>query len=53
MSMWINFHNGRAETMTFNIITENLLAQMVEEWRRQLLFDEITDHWILQDDVTK
>ena len=39
----VEFLDGTVETLTANIIAENLLAQVDEEGHRQLLLDEIID----------
>ena len=39
----IKFIDGTTETITANIIAENLLAQVDEEEHRKILFDEIID----------
>ena len=42
--MKLNFIDGTTETLTANIIADNLLAQVYEEGHRQLLLDEIIDY---------
>ena len=49
----VEFHDGRIETMTANIIAENLLAQVDEEGRRHLMIDEIEDHRILPNAIPR
>ena len=40
----VEYLDGTTETLTANVIAENLLAQVDEEGHRQLLMDEIIDH---------
>ena len=40
----VEFIDGTTETLTANIIVENLLAQVDEEGHRQLLLDNIIDY---------
>ena len=40
----VEYIDGSEETLSANIIAENLLAQVNEEGHRQLLLDEIIDH---------
>lgn len=49
----VEFMDGSKETLTANIIAENLLAQVDEEGHRQLLFDEIIDHRTTKDAIPK
>lgn len=49
----IEFADGNLEELTANIIAENLIAQVDEEGRRQMMIDEIIDHRSNQDAVSK
>ena len=40
----VEFLDGRIQTMTANVIAENLIAQVDDEGHRHLLLDEIIDH---------
>jgi hypothetical protein len=40
----VEFIDGTTETMSANIIAQNILSQVDEEGHRQLMMDEITDH---------
>mgnify|MGYP003326537431 FL=1 len=40
----VEFENGHKETLSANIIAENLIAQVDEEGHRQRLLSEIVDH---------
>eukprot|EP00978_Attheya_sp_CCMP212_P037515 scaffold177612_cov55-Attheya_sp.AAC.3 len=44
----VQFHNGDTEVLTANIIAENLLSQVDDEGRRQMMLDEIVDNRILE-----
>jgi hypothetical protein len=49
----IEYINGDIETLTANIIAENLLSQVDEEGHRQMMMDEILDHRTTKDALTK
>ena len=49
----IELIDGTTETLTANIIAENLLVQVDEEGHRQLLLDEIIDYRRNNDAVHK
>ena len=49
----IEYIDGRIETMTANLIAENLLAQVDDEGHRHLLIDEIEDHKALPEAIPK
>lgn len=49
----VEFKDGSMETLSANIIAENLLAQVDEEGQRQMLLSEIVDHRVLPDAVPK
>eukprot|EP00978_Attheya_sp_CCMP212_P003963 scaffold8437_cov60-Attheya_sp.AAC.3 len=49
----VQFHNGDTEVLTANIIAENLLSQVDDEGRRQMMLDEIVDHRILETAIPK
>lgn len=40
----IEYHDGTIETVTANLIAENILSQVNEKGHRQLMLDEIIDH---------
>ena len=54
-SRWyeVEFVDGQIQELTANIIAENLIAQVDEEGRRQLMMSEIIDHRILDDAIPK
>eukprot|EP00978_Attheya_sp_CCMP212_P008877 scaffold20848_cov68-Attheya_sp.AAC.1 len=49
----VQFHNGDTEVLTANIIAENLLSQVDDEGRRQMMLDKIIDHRILESAIPK
>ena len=49
----IEFIDGATETLTANIIADNLLAQVDEEGQRQILLDKIIDYRRNNDAVHK
>ena len=49
----VEFLDGTIERLTANIIAENLLAQVDEEGRRQMMLYEIVDHRIRTDAIPK
>ena len=49
----VEYIDGTTETLTANIIAENLLAQVDEEGHRQVMLDEIIDHRIGPEAVKK
>eukprot|EP00978_Attheya_sp_CCMP212_P023206 scaffold70488_cov59-Attheya_sp.AAC.8 len=49
----VQFHNGDTEVLTANIIAENLLSQVNDKGRRQMMFDEIVDNHILESAIPK
>eukprot|EP00978_Attheya_sp_CCMP212_P026550 scaffold87549_cov65-Attheya_sp.AAC.4 len=49
----VQFHNGDTEVLTANIIAENLLSQVDDKGRRQMMLDEIVDHRILESAIPK
>ena len=49
----VEFLDGTKESLSANIIAENLLAQVDEEGHRQLLMDEIIDHRKNTDAIEK
>eukprot|EP00978_Attheya_sp_CCMP212_P029927 scaffold108273_cov32-Attheya_sp.AAC.1 len=49
----VQFHNGDTEVLTANIIAENLLSQVDNEGRRQMMLDEIVDHRSLESAIPK
>ena len=49
----VEFLNGDIEILTANQIAENLLAQVDEEGYRQMFIDEIIDHRVNKDAITK
>ena len=48
----VEYIDGRIETLTANIIAENLLAQVDEHGNRHLLLQEIEDHRTTPDAIT-
>ena len=49
----VEYADGHVEELTANIIAENLIAQVDEEGRRQMMMSEIIDHRVLPDAVPK
>ena len=49
----VEFLNGDIKILTANQIAENLLAQVDEEGNRQMFIDEIIDHRVNKDAITK
>ena len=49
----VEFMDGEVETMTANLIAENILAQVDDEGHRHLMLDEIEDHRVLENAVPK
>jgi len=49
----VEYLDGTTETLTANIIAENLLAQVDEEGHQQMMFEEILDHRQLNTAVPK
>ncbi|KAI2498349.1 Reverse transcriptase (RNA-dependent DNA polymerase) [Fragilaria crotonensis] len=49
----IEYADGNIEELTANIIAENLIAQVDEEGRRQMMLDEIIDHRVNEDAIPK
>lgn len=49
----IEYADGNVEELTANIIAENLIAQVDEEGRRQMMLDEIIDHRVNQEAIPK
>jgi hypothetical protein len=49
----IEYADGHIDELTANVIAENLIAQVDEEGRRQMMLGEIMDHRVLQDAIPK
>ena len=49
----VEFLDGTMETISTNVIAENLLSQVNQEGHRQLMLDEIIDHRKLPDAIEK
>jgi hypothetical protein len=49
----VEFVDGNVEELTANIIAENLIAQVDEEGHRQMMLDEIIDHRVTEEAITK
>jgi hypothetical protein len=49
----VEYADGERETLTANILAENILAQVDEDGHRQLLLDEIVEHRTLPDAIPK
>ena len=47
----VGFNDGDLETMTANLIAENIIARVDDEGHEHLMMDEIEDHRILEDAV--
>jgi hypothetical protein len=47
----VEFADGHSEELTANVIAENLIAQVDEERRRQIMLGEIMDHCVLPDAI--
>lgn len=47
----VEFIDGHVETLTGNVIAENILSQVDEEGRKTMLIDEIEDHRKLDDAI--
>ena len=49
----IEYIDGQVEELTANIIAENLIAQVDEEGRRQMMMDSIADHRTTHEAISK
>ncbi|KAI2513325.1 Reverse transcriptase (RNA-dependent DNA polymerase) [Fragilaria crotonensis] len=49
----VEFINGHVEELTANIIAENLIAQVDDEGRRQMILEEILDHRTTSEAIPK
>ena len=49
----VEYADGHAEELTANIIAENIIAQVDEEGRRQMMLSAIMDHRITHDAIPK
>ena len=47
----VEFIDGHVEELTANIIAENLIAQIDDEGRRQMMLSEILEHRVLPDAI--
>ena len=49
----VQFHDGTVETVSANVIMENLLVQVDDKGHRQMLLQEIVDHRVMPDAIPK
>ena len=49
----VEYVDGRVEELTANVIAENIIAQVDEEGRRQMMLSAIMDHRVLHDAIPK
>jgi hypothetical protein len=49
----VEYVDGHVEELTANLIAENLIAQVDEEGRRQMMLSAIADHRVLSDAIPK
>ena len=49
----VEYADGFVDELTANIIAENLIAQVDEEGRRQMMLSEIVDHRVLPDAIPR
>ena len=49
----VEYADGHIEELTANVIAENLISQVDEEGRRQMMLDSIIDHRVLHDAVPR
>ena len=49
----VEYIDGHVEELTANLIAENLIAQVDEEGRRQMMLSAISDHRVLSDAIPK
>ena len=49
----VEFADGYSEELTANVIAENLIAQVDDEGRRQMMMSEIIDHRVLPDAIPR
>jgi hypothetical protein len=47
----VEYIDGHVEELTANVIAENLIAQVDEEGRRQMMLESILDHRVLHDAI--
>ena len=47
----VEFNDGDLETMTANLIAENIIARVDDEGNKHLMMDEIEDHHVLEDAI--
>jgi hypothetical protein len=47
----VEYIDGHVEELTANVIAENLIAQVDEEGRSQMMLESILDHRVLQDAI--
>ena len=47
----VEYADGQVEALTANVIAENLISQVDEEGRQQMMLDSIIDHRVLPDAV--
>ncbi|KAI2502896.1 Reverse transcriptase (RNA-dependent DNA polymerase) [Fragilaria crotonensis] len=47
----VHYLDGQIEELTANLIAENLMAQVDEEGRRQMMLSDIIDHRVLPDAI--
>ena len=49
----VEYADGQVDELTANIIAENLIAQVDEEGRRQMMLSEIIDHRVFPDAIPR
>ena len=49
----VEYVDGHVEELTANVIAENIIAQVDEEGRRQMMLSTIVDHRVLHDAIPK
>jgi len=49
----VEYADGHVEELTANIIAENLIAQVDDEGRRQMMLSEVIDHRVLSDAIPR
>ena len=49
----VEYADGNLEELTANVIAENLISQVDEDCRRQMMLGKIMDHRILPDAISK
>ena len=49
----VEFNDGDTEQLAANVIAENLLAQVDDHGHRHLMLEEIVDHRVLHDAISR